>query len=176
MEVLLDEPELPHLEVITADFCPSKHDPFIWNADDTFYGVTINLPRTKELVAKTSWEQQEFYLYLINRMFKHHLHEKPCVFKKTFEFCNDRFVHIHMLLRFRDIIEPEVEVCNIAKCIYYACCTKKRQSQYLQKYYFFEYDRYKAPLCCVQLLHHKEEFWRWQTYMHKHCKVLKGLC
>lgn len=129
--------------------------------------ITMNYPRTKSFVNKTSTEQKKLYSKLFQTL--EGINFLTNNSKYIYEYCQSGHIHLH------GYVEMNVEtkgspigaVADVVKR--YLSMLPKKYQTYNDKSMFSEYIRYRCPSICVQYIFKDdvEGLKQWETYMNK---------
>lgn len=129
--------------------------------------ITLNLPRTKFYMTKTSEEQKKhlrkgFDLFLS----KHPMFCKNVTKDIQFEFCQDGNIHLHAIVQyFTEVIGCIAGL--IADCVKTLIKVFKIKDCYDGKRYKPEWERYRCPFSCIQYLTTNKQIHDWVAYLNK---------
>lgn len=134
--------------------------------DNHYIGITINLPRSKFYVKKTSKEQKNFvrlvFATAINKMEKIGIGH----YKLIYEFCKDGVIHAHAMLRC-DLANHKVGIVqDLSKQIIREAEIRMKRKLPIGTFHS-EYIRYTSPTVLIQYMNTPEETLRWLLYMYK---------
>lgn len=163
-----DYSELEELEFEYKKMAQEKNDGEVLllgstspNFPTTYFEVTINYPRTKAFLNKTSEKQKQIY-----RLIWHNIKctlGQPESTDFTFEACKTGQIHLHGYIGIKlENIIPAILICDLAKNI--LKCLPKKYANFNEANYYPDYKRFRNPAICIQ---NSSSIDKWKEYIYK---------
>lgn len=153
---------------ITRKLCPPQDSTIPKALPDIEYvfSLTLNIPRTLLFMRMNQQQQKDHYYKKYIKMINENTHVGiSIVHKHVYEHCKDGQIHLHAIIRYTTAMKIFIAGVISDFCKTYLNTLGKKYV-YNGKYYYPEYQRYRAPSICMAY-EQGDRIPIWETYINK---------